>query len=56
MMDLECRLVLYLQRNGFHWRSFQDLRNAIDNKSPNAQEKATECYWHLDAIARKEVA
>ena len=40
----------------YGWRSFQDLRNAIDNKSPNAKEKATECYWHLDAIARKEVA
>jgi ribosomal protein L37AE/L43A len=40
----------------YSWRSFQDLRNAIDNRAPNAKEKATECYWHLYAIARKEVA
>jgi hypothetical protein len=41
-----------LERYG--WRSFQDLRNAIDNRSPQAKEKATECYWHLNAL--KEVA
>ena len=40
----------------YSWHSFQDLRNAIDNRTPNAKEKATECYWHLEAIARKEVA
>ncbi len=40
----------------FGWRGFQDLRNAIDNKSPNAMQKATEIYWHLDALVRKEVA
>jgi hypothetical protein len=43
-----------LERYG--WHSFQDLRNSIDNRTPNAKEKATECYWHLEAIARKEVA
>jgi hypothetical protein len=42
-----------LERYG--WHSFQDLRRALDNKAPNAREKATECYWHLAAIARKEV-
>lgn len=40
----------------YGWRSFQDMRNAIDNKAPNAKEKAVECYWHLDAIVRKGVA
>ena len=43
-----------LERYG--WHSFQELRNAIEMKAPNEREKATECYWHLDAIARKEVA
>lgn len=38
------------------WKSFQDLRNAIDRREPRAIEKATQCYWALDAIARKEVA
>jgi ribosomal protein L37AE/L43A len=43
-----------LERYG--WRSFQDMRNALDAKAPNVREKIAECYWHLDAIARKEVA
>jgi ribosomal protein L37AE/L43A len=43
-----------LERYG--WSSFQDLRNAIDNRTPNAKEKAMECYWHLDATVRGEVA
>ena len=42
-------LARLLERYG--WRDFQALRNAIDNKAPNAKEKATEAYWHLDAIA-----
>lgn len=43
-----------LERYG--WRSFQDMRNALDAKAPNVRERIAECYWHLDAIARKEVA
>ena len=43
-----------LERYG--WRDFQAMRNAIDNKAPNAKEKAVEAYWHLDAIVRKGVA
>jgi hypothetical protein len=43
-----------LERYG--WRSFQEMRNAIDNKAPNAKEKAVEAYWHLDAVAHKGVA
>ena len=43
-----------LERYG--WKCFQDLRKAIDSRAPQAKEKATECYWHLEAIARKEVA
>jgi AAA domain len=43
-----------LERYG--WRSFQDMRNALDAKMPNVREKIAECYWHLDALARKEVA
>ena len=43
-----------LERYG--WKDFQTMRAAIDNRTPNAKEKAAECYWHLDAIARKEVA
>lgn len=38
------------------WRTFTDLRNAVDSKDAAARkaalEKAGECYWHLDAIAR----
>lgn len=40
----------------FGWKSFQDMRNAIDNRSPNAREKAWACYCQLEAIARKDVA
>jgi hypothetical protein len=43
-----------LERYG--WRSFQDVRNAIDNKALNAKEKAVECYRDLDLISRKELA
>jgi hypothetical protein len=40
----------------YGWRSFQDMRYALDAKAPNVRERLAECYWHLDAIARKEVA
>ncbi len=40
----------------FGWKVFQDMRNAIDNRSPNAREKAWACYCQLEAIARKDVA
>jgi hypothetical protein len=40
----------------FGWKTFQDMRNAIDNRSPNAREKAWACYCQLEAIARKDVA
>jgi hypothetical protein len=42
-----------LERYG--WADFQAMRRSIDNKAPNAKEKAVEAYWHLDAIARKGV-
>ena len=40
----------------YGWKNFQEMRNAIDNRRANAKEQANECYWHLEAIARKEVA
>jgi hypothetical protein len=43
-----------LERYG--WKSFQDMRNSIDNRKPNAKENAADVYWHLEAIARKDVA
>jgi hypothetical protein len=45
-----------LERYG--WRNFQDIRNAIDNRTPGAPEKAADLYFHLEAIANanKEVA
>lgn len=40
------------------WTGFQDLRNAIDSRDKvshdRATQKAVECYWHLDAIARED--
>ena len=49
-----------LERYG--WNSFKDIRNALDAQTKNAVmrkqvgRKAIECYTHLMAIARKDVA
>jgi len=44
----------------YGWKSFTDIRKALDDKSPTNKERArqmaAECYSHLDAIARKAVA
>ena len=37
----------------YGWKNFQEMRLAIDNRKPNAKDQANECYWHLEAIARK---
>ena len=35
-----------LERYG--WRCYQDIRNAIDAKSPSVKENVAACYWALD--------
>lgn len=40
----------------YGWRRFQDIKNAIDNRAPNAEQKAIECYTHLAAFAKGKVA
>ena len=47
----------WLQELGrYGWHSLQEMRNAIDNRTPHAKEKAVECYRHLKAIGCEEVA
>lgn len=37
---------------------FRDIRKTLDGRDPaakaEAKQKVTECYWQLDAMARKE--
>jgi energy-coupling factor transporter ATP-binding protein EcfA2 len=40
----------------YGWKSFADIRKALDAKRPEVKEQVAQCYSHLDAIARKEVA
>ena len=39
----------------YGWKGFPDIRSALDAKSPGVRERVSECYSHLDAIARKEM-
>jgi AAA domain len=41
---------------GYGWNCFADMRKALDVKAPGIREKVAQCYSHLDAIARKDVA
>jgi hypothetical protein len=40
----------------FGWKSFADIRKALDAKRPDVKKQVAQCYSHLDAIARKAVA
>ena len=41
-----------LERYG--WQRFQDIKNAIDNRTPGARQNADNCYRQMQIMARKE--